>query len=390
MIDEYLKREEVTDLIDRIKNSPKYNTKIGVESTNYSGIIDDELSLYVLYDALLKYKIIVDDKTLFSDYIEQLDKLLKKINDYGNILVGVNNLICYMVLKYLKIDNFYRTENKEKIISFIYDKYIANGYYIHGFNSVYEKTIRENGFISEVYINKYNDMNKIKEIFKSKDYNIIEKDFTSNNTFFTDDYIMACYYSAMSPLYYSKIFFNEKLYGDIVKKNNYLKQDYDLCFDAFKKFLSKNFKDEEDYILNVFDSEWKYINSVPKRISLLLVKRSMITSDNGSKLEDYLNDKSNLFEIVDRMLISKNDKIPFNGEINSSLIEIVSLDNFYDKKSDVDEKEEDLILESKQKILKENQEFLDSYGKVYIFLIIGSLLVSLGVIISVIFALRGI
>ena len=36
------------------------------------------------------------------------------------------------------------------------------------------------------------------------------------------------------------------------------------------------------------------------------------------------------------------------------------------------------------------KEFLDSYGKVYIFLIMGSLLICLGVIISLIFTVRGI
>ena len=53
-------------------------------------------------------------------------------------------------------------------------------------------------------------------------------------------------------------------------------------------------------------------------------------------------------------------------------------------------KEIDQNIDKMMKVSLENQEFLDSYGKVYIFLIISSLLISLGVIISLIFTVRGI
>ena len=90
------------------------------------------------------------------------------------------------------------------------------------------------------------------------------------------------------------------------------------------------------------------------------------------------------------MLNPKYTNISFDGVINSSDVEIVSFDNFYSIKEIKQEKDEEIKSEINQKVFRENQEFLDSYGKVYIFLIVGSFLVSLGVIISLILILRGI
>ena len=89
------------------------------------------------------------------------------------------------------------------------------------------------------------------------------------------------------------------------------------------------------------------------------------------------------------ILSSKNSNVGFSGTIQSNDINIVSLDNCYDNscKNDEDDDEE---LVQKMDIKKENKEFLDKYGSVYIFIIIGSLLVSFGVILSLFFMIRGI
>lgn len=393
MIDDYLKKQEVIDFIDKIKEYPKYNLKNGIDSTNYDENIGNELSLYILYDALLKYKIIIDDDDLFGIFIEQLDKIFKKIDGYENVLIGINKLICYIVIKHLKITDVKTEENRNSIISFVYDKYISNGYYVHGFNSVYEKAIKENGFVSEVYQNNYVEMNSIKEIFNKYKIDAIKKDFSLNKTFFTDDFIMGCYYSAMSPGYFSGLLFNQILYGNKLRLENYLKPDYDASISDLKRFLNnKSFSDKEKkYILDVVSKEWNYLNTSSKRICLLLVKRNRISSEYKSKIEDFLNDKSDVYEIVDRMLNSKYANVAFDGVINAEDILIASFDNFYSKKEKVEKpKEIDQNIDKMMKVSLENQEFLDSYGKVYIFLIISSLLISLGVIISLIFTVRGI
>ena len=293
----------------------------------------------------------------------------------------------------MKITDINTEESRKNIISFVYDKYISQGYYVHGFNSVYEKSIKENGFVSEVYENNYGEMNKVKEIFNKYKIDVIKKDFSLNKTFFTDDFIMGCYYSAMAPGYFSGLLYNQILYGDKIRIDDYLKLNYDNSISHLKRFLNnKSFNDKDKkYILDVVSKEWNYLNSSSKKISLLLVKRSRISNDYKSKIEDFLNDKSDIYEIIDRMLNSKYANVSFDGVINSDDVVIASFDNFYSEKEEIKKsKEIDKNIDKMMKSSLENKEFLDSYGKVYIFLIIGSLLICLGVIISLIFTVRGI
>ena len=92
MIKKYLKREDVSNLIKEIKRNPRYYEKEKLED-NIS--IGNELSLYILYDALLKFKIVIDDDSLFGDFIVQLDKLYKKIDNYDQIVIGINKAYLY-------------------------------------------------------------------------------------------------------------------------------------------------------------------------------------------------------------------------------------------------------------------------------------------------------
>lgn len=393
MIDSYLKRNDVNNLINEIKNNPKYFDKENIDEDIYYGKIGNELSLYILYDALLKFKIVIDNNDMIDEYIVQLDKLYKKIDSYNQIMVGINKLICHMTIKLLNIRGIDNKDNKKTLIEYIYNKYITNGYYIHGFSTVYENIIKENGFVSEVYTNYYQQFNDLKNIFKKYRLNeMIEKDFSVNKTYFTDDIVMGCYYSAMSPGYFTNILFN-RLFNNNNNRDSYLSLDYDKSISYLKKFMiNKSFsKDDMEYVIYVIKNEWDLLCRVNKKISLLLVKRSLI-DDQKSTIDEYLNDSSDVYEITDRILSSKNGSIDFDGVIDNDNIMVISLDNFYNVSVDNINKLsiDDTQLSSVEKREKMNKEFMDAYGNVYIFLIFGSLLISLGVIITIIMIIRGI
>ena len=146
-----------------------------------------------------------------------------------------------------------------------------------------------------------------------------------------------------------------------------------------------------EYVIYVIKNEWDLLCRVNKKISLLLVKRSLI-DDQKSSIDEYLNDESDIYEIVDGILSSKNGSIDFDGIIGNDDIMVVSLDNFYNVSVDNINKLsiDDTQLSSVEKREKMNKEFMDAYGNVYIFLIFGSLLISLGVIITIIMIIRGI
>lgn len=392
MIKKYLKREDVSNLIKEIKRNPRYYEKEKLED-NIS--IGNELSLYILYDALLKFKIVVDDDSMIGDFIAQLDKLYKKIDSYDQIVIGVNKLICYMTIKLFNIRGIDVKENKDKVIKHVYNKYILDGYYVHGFSTVYENSIKDNGFISEFYINYYQQFNDVKKIFEKYGMReIIEKDFSINKSYFTDDFIMGCHYSAMAPKYFTNMLFN-KIYGNSNGKDNYLKLDYDSSISYLKRFMNdKSFdRKDMDYILYIVKKEWDLLFRVNKKISLMLVKRDFISFSNNN-VNEYLNSSDDLYEIVDGILSSKIGSIVFDGTIESQNIEVISLENFYDidvkniNRITINDKDEELLYKNRREVM--NREFLDAYGNVYIFLVFGALFISLGVIITIIMIIRGI
>ena len=392
MINKYLKREDVSNLIKEIRRNPRYYNKEILKDSNNIG---NELSLYILYDALLKFKIVIDNEELLSEYVIQIDKLYKKIDSFNQIVVGINKLICYMTIKLFNIRGIDEVDNKTKVIEHVYNKYILNGYFVHGFSTVYENSIKDNGFVSEFYHNYYPQFNDMKKIFlKYGCGELLEKDFSVNKSYFTDDFIMGCHYSAMAPMYFTNILFS-KIYGEDVEGSSYLKLDYDTSISRLKRFMiDKSFdRKDMDYVLYLIKKEWDFLSRVKKKISLMLVKKNYINYPSNN-IEEYLSAEGDLYEVVDGILSSKNGNIVFDGSIESQNIEILSLDGYYDiaveniNRLTIKDKDDDLLYKNRKEVI--NREFLDAYGKVYIFLVFGSLFISLGVIITIIMVIRGI
>lgn len=382
MLDDYLKREDVKRFINIIKNNERYFMK---ENLNIACkyFVQDYLALFIFYDALVKYKIIIDDVNLFEEFLEQLDKIYKKIDNFDEIRVGINKLIGKMVLNKLEIKNVISDLQKKQVISYVYNKYILDGYYIHGFNSYYCENIQNNGFIPEKYVNNYNEFIKIKNIFsKHNAINIISKDFSLKKVDYTDDIVMACYYSKYSPLFFYDFLNSKDYFGKEIKIDNSLKDNISSWTKNLKMFMYNSFFSDGDknFINNVVKNKWNEIHS-KDTISLLLIKRR-IFSDKIIDIENYLNDKSDIYDIVDRLLSSKVGNISSNLIIPKNNLIVLNFDISNISKR-IDEDSENL------NIIK-NKKFLDVYGKASIFIILGSLLISLGVIIMIFMVLRGI
>ena len=56
-----------------------------------------ELGLYLFYDALIKYYIVVQDESLLPDFLEQIQKLYRKLDTVEDIQMGIHKLINYEV-----------------------------------------------------------------------------------------------------------------------------------------------------------------------------------------------------------------------------------------------------------------------------------------------------
>ena len=390
MLEDLLKRDDVLNFINEIKTSERYFQKNNSSSLLNSINISTDIALYIFYDALFKYKIIIDDIYLFDEYLEQLDKLYKKLDDFENIRAGINKLICKMLIIKNDIKDVKDKVSRDSIINEVFNKYIKDGYFIHGFNHSYSDDILDNGFIPEVYDNLYEKFIKINNIFaKYNVINVIPKDFLSKKVFFTDDLVRGCYYSLYAPLYFYEFLTNEEYFGKRIKKDYYLKDDYNHLIGYLKRFMSNNLFSEADrkYILEVVEEEWNLLHRKEKKVSLLLVKRKDIF-DKDVDINKYLDDDSDIYEIVDRMLNSKYNNIYCDKEIGKDKLSVLLFETYIDYKEEIIEEDEELEL-YKYKSEELNKEFLDKYGNVSILLLVGSLFITLGVIITIIGLLRG-
>ncbi|MBQ9018965.1 MAG: hypothetical protein IJ097_01465 [Bacilli bacterium] len=389
MLDKYLKNYDVIKLIKELRTSERYfNKRVGNSTNSFISMSNDE-ALYIFYEALYKYKIIIDDDNLFDEYLEQVEKLYRKLNDFDNIRYGINKLICKVLISKFNIKDIEDEDSREKIINYVYKKYIQEGYFIHGFHSSYLKEIRSNGFDPENYENYYDRFGKINDIFtKYNTRNIINKDFLSKNVYFTDDFLMSCYYSNYAPLFYYEFLFDEETYGNRIRKDNCMICDYPTLIRHLKRFMNNNlFRDEDkNYILSVVKDQWDLLHREPQKITLLLVKRNKIFSKDV-KVDEFLKDKGNIYDIIDRLLNPKYNNLEHNKFIDKEEFNILELETYYDIESLIKkEKEEEEKYKLKEK--KVLDDFNNKYGSVSILLLLGSLLISLGVIITIFTILR--
>lgn len=391
MLDEYLKRNDVKDFIEQIKTNERYREKELGRFEKYSFYISNEISLYIFYDALYLYKIIVDDIFLFDEYLEQLEKIYKKLNQFDDIIEGIHKLIGKMVATELGLKEVESIDNRKKMITHIFNQYVVNGYFIHGFNTSYEDDIVNNHLITENYENNYSEFQTINDIFKKYHVsNIITKDFSKKEVSFTDDFIMGCYYSNYAPFYFYQFLNNEEIFGKRNRKDGYLIDDYFLSISGLKRFMSSNLYSLEDqkYILDIVKRKWDNLHKKEKKISLLLVKRKLI-QHKSLLLQDFLQDDSDIYDVVDRLLRSKFSHIENKDIISSTDFTIMTLDPFYETK---EEEKEPITPEEEYYQYKEKEvakEFLNVYGKVSIFILLGSIFILLGVLITIIMILRG-
>ncbi|MCI8460746.1 MAG: hypothetical protein HFE81_05050, partial [Bacilli bacterium] len=103
-----------------------------------------------------------------------------------------------------------------------------------------------------------------------------------------------------------------------------------------------------------------------------------------------IDDDSDLDEVVDRLLSSKCGSVPCDEKISQDDFILIELDGYYDKEEDniVEVSYEDEYYKYKEADV--SNEFMNVYGKASVFIILGSLFISLGVIVSIFMVIRGI
>lgn len=385
MLDTILQRQDVKQLIEKATNHSINHNKISPICKEY---IDEEEPLYIIIDALFKYKIIIDDESLIGDFIYSLEKLMRKMDNYIDIDRGINKLLGSLCAKKLFLKNITDYENKKKVLAYIYKKYIVEGYLFHGISSVYKSNIVKNGLIPEQYNNRYDKFLKIKKILR-KYPDIMEKTFKEDYIVMTDDLKRAYYYAFNSPMYLSNILSNNYIISDKKSRTTYyLKKDYKKCFSNLNKLcidLNLNIK-EKNYLRNVCKEEWYNLKNDISKPTIILVKRESIGINYLNNIEKIIKESAecDLDISINKIINNKNNAIKVYKKIESKDIEILELYSY--KELYIKEKE----IVNTNSIEYIDQKYINAYGKISILILLGSIFITLGVIISIIMLSRGI
>lgn len=395
MLDSILKRKDVQKLLKEVCCSDCYNTKETKISLEYENYYNKEKPLFIIIDALYKYKVIINDDDYLDEYIFSLEKLMRKIDNYSDIERGINKLIVRICSRKLSLKNITDIENKKELLSYIYKNYIVEGYMFHSIPNIYKQDIIENGLNPEHYNNLYQKFIHIKKILKKhKAETIIEKNFNEHYITMTDSLIKAYYYAANAPMYFSSLLSNNNIMTNKkYKKDAYYRKDYKDCFYNLNRLsteLNLTIK-ESNYLKKVCKEEWELLKNNKNIPTVLLVKRKYLGNNYLKDIDNIMSliNKNSLDDIVRKIITSRFDNIEIKTKIKSTYIEVIELYSY----KDIYERENNNVEEDIK--IKENifetstQNLTNAYGKVSILLLLGSLLITIGVIISIIMLEKG-
>lgn len=383
MFEKIFQNEDVMKTLKEVSNRLRYQEK------NIPISISDEkmdvryYSLLMFIDSLFKYYIIVGEETYLSMYLEQVDKLLKKVENHNDIKVGINKLLITFSKMKLKLSNTTSYENKKILLDYFYDKYIVNGYLFHSFPSKFFSEVQNNGLFVNNYTYGIERLQEIEDIFhKYGQENVFQKELNSIPYLaVTDSPFLGAYYAYYSPQYlndFTTYFLEDSKNYDT---SAFFRKDLASCKNNVKTFMEKQHisKKDKQKVLSFLEEEWKLLGIEEKRPILSIIPRRIL---NKNYLQEYQDleeelDKNELFLVITKLLDTRLNHVKVEDNISSNVLSIISLPT----------------LESLEIIRKEKQErnannprseFINQYGNTTIIALLGVLFITLGLTIMTI------
>lgn len=374
MISSIFLRAEVVDLLKKVAKNPRYHDKKKKDSINYEKFSGLEQAFFLLFDAFMKYQIVIQEEEYLGEFVHYLDLLWYKIDNFHDINLGTCKILVKLCAKKLGYKNK-MSEHRREILQYIYQKYIEEGYLYHGVSGVYVDSIQTNGFQPQNYKNFYSEFEQLQEKYPSF---MKEMDFRHDFVSFTDDFVMACYYATYSPIYFSSFLCPPSLKKAEI--NSYAKRDYMGCFKELHHTFKVNEVGEEDKrtIEQLCNDQWKLLKQSEVNPTIMMVKRSYFSKDKMPMIQEIFEDlDTDLSILASQIMDYKLDGLSWNQTIPSSQIKFIEIPY----SSFVVEKENANIEIVLPTVLEEEKS---EDGKVSFLVLLGSVFILLGVLISII------
>ena len=376
MLYNILRRKDVCEFIEELFST---NNKKIDSLVCYCDMSNYEQVLFTFFDALFKYQIIIETDVFLDEYVEQVRKLFRKLDNFQDINLGIAKILGKICALKLNITNKEEQQAKKQILQYVYDRYIVEGYFFHGFSGVYKEQIRQYGFVPEEYQHFYSKFMEIDNIFNKRGFSsIMNKSFHENCVYFTDSFMMACYYGVNAPMYFYRLLGGANI--DDCDKEAYFRNDYLGCFNNLNKLMrqAKLNNSERKYVTKVCCDEWKVLQKSTTNINILLVKRKSLGLNCLRDIEDIMNSDGDLGELLLKIINSKSDSIPVSYKLNPTDVSFIEIPNYKFL----------FLLRDRQAneagSRKNFEKLNNAYGKVSVLILLGSLLITLGVILTIV------
>lgn len=390
MLERFFKRRDVTEFIDEVISNSIYSKKKNSVYDSYEVFVDSSQALFTFFDAIYKFAIIIEDEAYFTEYIMQIRKVIKKFENFNDINEGINKIIGKICALKLGLSDREDVIARKYIVKYVYDKYIVSGYVFHGFPSIYKDDICKYGLVPDNYHHMYDKFIEINKIFERHGfYNVLGKDFKVKGIYFTDSFILGCFYAFSAPMYFYRLLgcnsFNISNYDD----KAYLNNDYFASFNNLSLLVrkAKLTEAEKKFVIKTCFEEWKLIKNSTD-VSILAIKRSSVGLNYLKNIDDILAKTSfcDLGNSIGKIFNYCDNEILVTEKISSNDINIISLNNYKELKSIRDMRLNDI--KNRQEAYN-SDKIINAYGKVSILMILGSLLITLGVIATIVMFYKG-
>ncbi len=371
-----IERNDVKDLISEIINNNRYK-KVNIPLTidnNY--FFNDNYALFLFMDALLKFDIIIDNINYIEEYVSQLKRLFKRIDNYQDISKGINKIIASTCLKILNLNNYNSSENKEKILRYIYKKYIVDGYFYYGFSSCSKREIdfsgiKKSGFILD---SRVDEMESILKKYENKD--IIKK----VDSDITDNFIIASYYAMSGPYYLERManssIFNKACYD----KDAFYKKDINILIKNLEEYAKNKHMSIDDtniLVKNFYDILIE--DNVNHSFGIVaFIKRSYLNKNYLKNIEEivegskYLDISSSISMIME----SRYSSYDIDDDISSIYLEFLEFPSYKYLCGEEKNVDDDVVVINLDEVSdSENsviikKKIVNSYGFISIFMIL--------------------
>ena len=390
MLERFFKRRDVTEFIDEVISNSIYSKKKNSVYDSYEVFVDSSQALFTFFDAIYKFAIIIEDEAYFNEYIMQIRKVIKKFENFNDINEGINKIIGKICALKLGLSDREDVIARKYIVKYVYDKYIVSGYVFHGFPSIYKDDICKYGLVPDNYHHMYDKFIEINKMFERHGfYNVLGKDFKVKGIYFTDSFILGCFYAFSAPMYFYRLLgynsFDISNYDD----KAYLNNDYFASFNNLSLLMrkAKLTEAEKKFVIKTCFEEWKLIKNSTD-VSILAIKRSSVGLNYLKNIDDILAKTSfcDLGNSIGKIFSYCDNEILVTEKISSNDINIISLNNYKELKSIRDMRLNDI--KNRQEAYN-SDKIINAYGKVSILMILGSLLITLGVIATIVMFYKG-